>query len=192
MIKAIIAEISQDWVSARSDMEKAMYISFGCIWEAKKSLCFNCGHPSELMLMWWLCSIGGSKGRLATSSIAFLWIYNSSLILERLWIACLLNWHLTKEGWDLGWLFAKEDGTRKIFHDFDPQLLHHLEQVFIRDPTLFRNRWRAVISGCGGQPGAVSTLRLWIEVLTLHQSKLVGWWQMKEAAQGTNPSLPIR
>ncbi|KAL3788512.1 hypothetical protein HJC23_006550 [Cyclotella cryptica] len=116
----------------------------------------------------------------------------SSGLPNKLWLGRLLRRRHVIEGRRSGWLFSKQDGTRKPFSDFDPTLLDYLTRARTEDDTImskladvndFSFR-RSLRSGATteatnkGVPGPVI--------------ELIGRWRKKEAARGSEPGLPMR
>jgi hypothetical protein len=119
-------------------------------------------------------------------------VQTASGLPNKKWIGRLLRRIYTVEGRSTGWLFAKEDGTRKSFSEFDPLLLEYLNRARELDESIMSaladisdfSFWRSPRSGATteatnrGVPGPII--------------ELMGRWRKKENARGSEPGLPMR
>jgi hypothetical protein len=210
MVLAILREVDQEWLSnpvdeIRRPLEEfaaALLISFGTalrgeevtlvslrgMLETWEECTESKPHPYIMITLH-----GRFKGETGLRWHCLpLSIHTRSGLPFKKWIGRLLLRTHVREGRSTGWLFARENGSRKAFSEYDPLLLDYLGRAREEDPTLmstlaeisdFSFR-RSLRSGATTEATNAGVPGPCIE--------LIGRWRKKEAARGSEPGLPMR
>ena len=108
------------------------------------------------------------------------------------WLQCLMRRRTESKGQEEGWMFADSQGRRRKFGFYDPFFLEMLSRargsrpgcmdpiVELEDFSLWRSGRRGATTEAGNQK------------VSGHVIDLMGRWQQKEAAKGSQPGLPMR
>ena len=210
MILAILREVERDWSSSSThddqrsleEFAAALLISFGTALRGEEvtlvSLrgmletweeCIEASPHPYIMVTLHGRFMGETGLRWHCLPLS---IHTQSSLPFKRWIGRFLRRTHVHEGRSSGWLFAREDGSRKVFSEYDPMLIDFLDRAREEDPTLmstlaelsdFSFR-RSVRSGLTTQATNAGVPGPSID--------LIGRWRKKEAARGSEPGLPMR
>jgi hypothetical protein len=210
MVLAVLREVEMDWGADPSGPQRyileefaaALLISFGTALRGEEVTLVSLrgmletweecteAHPDPFVMITLHGRFKGETGlRWHCLPLA---IHTKSGLPVKKWIGRFLRRKHVMEGRTGGWLFAREDGTRKAFSDFDPLLLDFLGRAREANPSLMSSMAelsdssfrRSLRSGATTQATNAGVPGPCIE--------LIGRWRKKEAARGSEPGLPMR